>query len=143
MAGPFRHLLVGWDGSAAAAEALGAAVAIAAPRGHVVALSVIRAAPHAKAAPYDDPGLRDRAEALFETLRKERGDVGGVRMSADTITGDETKAGPAVCAYAAEHGFDLIVLGRCGKNGAPPHLGRVARAAAISSRVPVLLIGSG
>ena len=46
---PVRRVLVGWDGSADAAEALGAAVAIAArDSGHVVALAVIRRSAHAE-----------------------------------------------------------------------------------------------
>ncbi|MGH3401922.1 MAG: universal stress protein [Streptosporangiaceae bacterium] len=145
MVGRYRYVLVGWDGSAAAAEALGVAVAIVVPRGHVVALSVIRASPRAEPGADADRAqgrLQDEALEAFERLRRERGDVGGVRMTADAITGDDTRAGPAVCGYAAEHGFDLIVLGRCGENGGSTHLGRVARAAALSSPVPVLLIGS-
>lgn len=145
MGGLFRYVLVGWDGSAAAAEALSAAVAIAVPRGHVVALSVIRKSPRLEAGAdggHDTGGLLGQAEALFERLRQERDDAVGVRMTADVIAGDDTRAGPAVCAYAAEHGFDLMVLGRCGQDGGRAHLGRVARAVALSSRVPVLLIGS-
>jgi nucleotide-binding universal stress UspA family protein len=51
--------------------------------------------------------------------------------------------GPAVCAYAVEHGFDLLVLGRHGDGGAfRPRLGHVAEAAARDSAIPVLLVSS-
>ena len=50
-AGPFRRVLVGWDASADAAEALSAAAAIVSGgTGHVVALTVVPAGPGAEAA---------------------------------------------------------------------------------------------
>jgi nucleotide-binding universal stress UspA family protein len=56
---------------------------------------------------------------------------------------EDRQAGRAVCAYAAEHGFDLLVLGRHGDGGAlRPRLGRVAEAAARGSAVPVLLLSA-
>jgi len=140
----FRNVLVGWDGSAAAAEALTAALTIAGPRGNVVALSIVRQSrdPGVNACADNElPGLQDQAFMVFSRVRLDGADTAGVRMSAVLIVGDATKAGPAVCAYAADHGFEMIVLGRHGASGAPQHLGRVARAALLASPVPVLLIG--
>jgi nucleotide-binding universal stress UspA family protein len=49
--------------------------------------------------------------------------------------------GRAVCDYAAEHGFDLLVLGRHGDGGVLHHrLGHVAEAAARAGKLPVLLL---
>ena len=48
-AGRFRHVLVGWDASADAAEALSAAASIAGDEGHVVALSVVPENSHVEA----------------------------------------------------------------------------------------------
>jgi nucleotide-binding universal stress UspA family protein len=144
MASPFCHVLVGWDGSAAAAEALSTAVAIASPHGHVVALSVVRRPPRDAAddGPAGGPGgIRHRAEEIFERLRRDGTCAEDLRMSTQVIAGDESRAGAAVCAYAAEHGFDLLVLGRHGEGGLlPARLGRVAKTAAQSSTVPVLLL---
>ncbi len=65
----------------------------------------------------------------------------GVRMSLHIVEGDQV--GRAVCAYAAEHGFDLLVLGRHGDGGAlHPRLGWVAEAAARRSALPVLLLSA-
>lgn len=142
-AGLFRQILVGWDGSADAAEALRTAVAIASPGGHVVALSVVQQ--HVRMEPHDEPEpgldrLQLRAEAIFGQLRRHDADADHVHTSAQTITGDAGRAGQALCSYAAEHRFDLIVMGRRGESIRPAHLGRSAKADAQASAVPVLLL---
>jgi nucleotide-binding universal stress UspA family protein len=49
----------------------------------------------------------------------------------------------AVCGYAAEYGFDLLVLGRRGDASiAAGRLGRVADAAARTRAIPVLLVSA-
>ena len=61
----------------------------------------------------------------------------------DVADKDHRQVGRAVCAYAAEHGFDLLVLGRHGDGGTlRSRLGRVAETAARDSQVPVLLLGA-
>lgn len=142
-AGPFRRVLVGWDGSADAAEALTAAAAIVrGSAGHVVALTVVPAGPDAEAADEmerERAAVRRRAEERFERMRGPATE--GVRMSLHIVEGSQP--GSAVCAYAAEHGFDLLVLGRHGDGGAlHPRLGRVAEAAARRSALPVLLLSA-
>jgi len=142
-AGPFRRVLVGWDASPDAAEALCAATAIVrGDAGHVVALTVLPAAPETEAADEQEgerAAIRRRAEERFQRLRGP--EAAGVRMSLHIVEGSEV--GKAVCAYAAEHGFDLLVLGRHGDGGRlRPRLGRVAEAAARSSAVPVLLLSA-
>jgi nucleotide-binding universal stress UspA family protein len=140
-AGPFRRVLVGWDASASAAEALSAAAAIVGGgAGHVVALTVVPAGPGAEAADEqlsERAAIRRRAEERFERVRRS---AAGVRMSLHIV--EDRQVGRAVCAYAAEHGFDLLVLGRHGDGGAlRSRLGRVAETAARDSQVPVLLLG--
>ncbi len=141
-AGPFRRVLVGWDASADAAEALSAAAAIAGDGGHVVALTVLPAVPGAEAADEREgerAAIRRRAEERFERMR---GLVAArVRMSLHIV--EDRQVGRAVCGYAAEHGFDLLVLGRHGDGGAlHPGLGRVAETAARGSAVPVMLLSA-
>ncbi len=141
-AGPFRRVLVGWDASPDAAEALSAAAAIVGgDAGHVVALTVVPARPGAEAADEQQSeraAIRRRAEERFERVR---GSAAGVRMSLHIV--EDREVGRAVCAYAAEHGFDLLVLGRHGDGGTlRSRLGRVAEAAARGSAVPVLLLGA-
>jgi nucleotide-binding universal stress UspA family protein len=142
-AGPFRQVLVGWDASADAAEALCAAAAIVRGNaGHVVALTVVPAAQGAEAADELEGGqaaIQRRAEERFERVRSSA--AAGVRMSLHIVEGRQV--GRAVCNYAAEHGFDLLVLGRHGDGGVlHPRLGRVAEAAVRDSAVPVLLLSA-
>ena len=64
-------------------------------------------------------------------------------MSAQVVADDESQAGSIICSYAAEHGFDLLVLGRHGQGGRTrTRLGRVAETAARSSPVPLLLLSA-
>jgi len=146
MAGRFRRVLVGWDGSPDAAEALSAAIAVAGTGGHVVALRVVRPRPYAEGSDgggEDRLGIRSRAEKTFERLREQDPSARGVRMSVQIVESNENKTGPAICAYAAEYAFDLLVLGRHGEGGIiRTRLGRVAETAAHSSKVPVLLLAA-
>lgn len=145
MAGPFRRVLVGWDGSADAAEALSVAAAIAGrDGGHVVALAVVRPPQHPESGEDDDRGpIRRLAEEHFDQLRRQQEPASAVRFSVQVIAEDGNGAGRAVCDYAAVHGFDLLVLGRHGDGVARgSRLGRVADAAAHVSPVPLLLLSA-
>src|SRR6202167_779740 len=72
-AAPFGRVFVGWDASAAAAEALSAAAAIVSGgTGHVVALTVVPAGPGAEAADEqlsERAAARRRVEERFERVR--------------------------------------------------------------------------
>ena len=49
----------------------------------------------------------------------------------------------SLCDFAAEHGFDLLVIGRHGDGGLThPKLGRIAESAARSCSIPVLLVSA-
>lgn len=142
-AGPFRRVLVGWDTSADAAEALCAAAAIVGgAAGHVVALTVVPAAPETEAADEQESeraAIRRRTKEHFERMRGR--ELEGVRVSLQIVEGRDV--GTALCAYAAEHGFDLLVLGRHGDGrGLRPRLGRAAETAARGNAIPVLLLSA-
>ncbi len=144
-AGPFRRVLVGWDTSADAAEALAAAASIAGgDGGHVVALAVVQQVPSTEAADDHDSeraAIRLRAEASFERVRRAAAAGHQVRMSLQIV--EDKQVARAVCDYAVEHGFDLLVLGRHGDGaGLRSRLGRVAEAAARGTAIPVLLLGA-
>src|ERR1017187_5778090 len=143
-AGPFRRVLVGWDASAAAAEALSAAASIAGrDGGHVVALAVVPVVPTTEAAEEHESeraAIRRRAEEHFRQARQAAASCRGVRISLQIV--EDRHVARAVCDYAVEHGFDLLVLGRHGDGVAlRPRLGRVAEAAARTTSIPVLLVG--
>src|SRR6266581_366102 len=91
-AGRFRHVLVGWDASADAAEALSAAASIAGDE---------RDSERAAA--------RRWVEEQFERARQVVASANGARMSLEIV--ESPQVARVVCDYAAEHGFDLLVLG--------------------------------
>lgn len=144
--GSFRRVLVGWDGSPDSIQALNVAAEIAGrDGGHVVALAVLRQ----EAMPETDvdgnggpPAIARLAEARFEQLRRNPS-AGTLRLSAHVVVDSRNSPGHAVCAYAAEHGFDLLILGRHGEtSGRRSRLGRVAGEAAQCSSVPLLLLSA-
>ncbi|HUA28735.1 MAG TPA: universal stress protein [Streptosporangiaceae bacterium] len=137
----FRRVLVGWDGSADAIDALSAAASIAGgDGGHVVALAVLTPAPSPEVA---GEGVSAR-EAISRLADDQFGQArltapDGVRMSLRIV--ESEKIGRTVCGYATEHGFDLLVIGRHGDGGVlHPRLGRVADAAVRGCAIPVLLM---
>ena len=138
---PFRRVLVGWDGSDDAVTALRAAAALVGnSAGRVVALAVL------PAASAEDPGTGESADALaikdtFEQAKAALMLSSATRVSLHVARGRHVAQ--SICGYAAEHGFDLIVLGRHGEGSLLSHgLGRVAESAARASHIPVLLLGS-
>jgi nucleotide-binding universal stress UspA family protein len=144
--GPFRRVLVGFDGSADAAEALGVAAAVAArDGGHVVALCVVTQALPAEGdgEGSEGAGLRARAEALFSELARGQRPGSLVRTSVQVIYSDRASPGKALTDYAEQHGFDILVLGRHGDGSLrKSRLGRVADRAVHECAVPVLLLSA-
>ena len=139
----FRRILVGWDCSADAVAALRTAASIAGDgTAHVVALAVLDAVPHGECS---EDRARDRAERrryterLFDKARDSVPVAASARVSLQFVEdGDPARA---VCDYAAEHGFDLLVLGRHGDGGVlHRRLGHVAETAARAGKLPVLLL---
>ncbi len=139
-AAPFRRVLVGWDASADAVAALGAAAAITGrDGGHVVALAVVPQAWHAEEDEAERAATRRRVEEGFERARQAVPAVRSARVTLAIV--EDARADAAVCGYAEDHGFDLVVLGRHGDGVAiRQRLGRVAEAAARRCAIPVLLV---
>ncbi|MFI5065746.1 MAG: universal stress protein [Streptosporangiales bacterium] len=140
---PYRQVLVGWDGSADSVAALHAAAGIVGDcAGRVVAVAVLP-----PSASMEQPGSgaagseAAAARQSFEHARRALLLGPGTRMSLHVARGQH--AAQSICQYAADHGFDLIVLGRHGEGGLVPHrLGHVAETTARDSRIPVLLLSS-
>ena len=110
---------------------------------HVVALAVLDGVPHGETREdraRDLAERRHRTEALFGLARDSVPPEARARVSLQIVeNGDPARA---ICDYAAEHGFDLLVLGRHGDGGiVHRRLGHVAETAAKSGRLPVLLLG--
>lgn len=110
----------------------------------MVALSVQPAAPNreaAKDAPEESAGQARRIQAIFDTTRETLARNSTVRI--DLHTAQSRHTADSICDYAAEHGFDLLVVGRHGDGGLThPKVGHIAESAARSCKVPVLLISA-
>jgi len=138
--GPFRRVLVAWDGSPDSVAALTAAAAlVGGGAGHVVALTVLPE--HAQVEGSQATGEADRLRQNFARARAALQATSRARIDLHTEAGRQVAR--SLCGYATEHGFDLLVLGRHGDGGLlHPRLGRVAEEAAKASEVPVLLVGA-
>jgi len=136
--GPFRRVLVAWDGSPDSVAALTTAAAlVSGGAGHVVALTVLPECTHVEGAESDADAQRVRQD--FARARAALQATSRSRIDLHTAAGRQVAS--SLCGYATEHGFDLLVLGRHGDGGVlHPRLGRVAEAAVKASEVPVLLV---
>jgi nucleotide-binding universal stress UspA family protein len=143
--GPFRQVLVGWDGSAGSVAALRTAAAIVGNGpGRVIALAVVPSSAHLEE-DADRAGTEtasnDQLRKTFEATRSAIATRSPVRISLHTEVGRHPAR--SLCDHATEHGFDLLVLGRHGDGGVlHARLGHVAEAAAREGRIPVLLISA-
>jgi nucleotide-binding universal stress UspA family protein len=141
-AATFRRILVGWDCSPGAAAALRAAAAVASDEAaHVVALAVLKPAPHTEDAEEGAADFDGRQRIAQETFTRACEAMPAAQRARVTLqfaqSGDAART---VCEYAQQHGFDLLVLGRHGTGGVlHPRLGHVAATAARKSSLPVLL----
>ena len=138
---PFRHVLVGWDGSPDSLTALRTAIAILGyTPGRVTALAVL---PQARQ-PEDGQGNPASASQVWEAFYLARNVAAAgspARISLHTAHG--RLVARSLCDYAGEHGFDLLVLGRHGDGGLlHPRLGHTAEEAARRSPIPVLLVSA-
>jgi nucleotide-binding universal stress UspA family protein len=139
----FRRILVGFDGSNGAREALRAGITMAVTAGGEVAVLVVLSPGHGESEEDRKASFEAEAEALRATaeqeLRTHRGDS---RRFVHVTAGERPAA--ALSHYAAEHGFDLLVVGRHGRDRAVRRgLGSVARTLAETSPCPLLLVGDG
>jgi nucleotide-binding universal stress UspA family protein len=136
----FKRILVGFDGSRDSHEALRTGIAMAsAAQGEVSVLIVVadgqgetdedrRVAFEAESAPL-------RAEVEHE-LRAVRGDT---TSSAHVLAGHH--AADVLSSYVEQRGFDLLVIGRHGRErAAHGGLGRIARELAEKAHCPLLLV---
>ena len=138
----FRRILVGWDCSPGAAAALRAAAALAGDEeAHVVALAVLKPAPHTEDAAEGAADFDGRQRFAQETFARARDLLPSAQRGRVTLRFAESgNAAHTVCEHAQQHGFDLLVVGRHGTGGVlHPRLGHVAATAARKAVLPVLL----
>jgi len=135
----FTRVLVGFDGSASAQHALRLALRLAADAGHgeVVALAVV---PASRAE--TEGGRRRAEEATREELERGYAEAtAGVDPDNSRLRIVEGRqVAETLAGYAEEHGFDLVVLGRHGVEGAlHPHVGHITETLVRNERLAILL----
>lgn len=136
----FRRLLVGYDGSDGAQSALRAAVALAADLGaELRVLVVVRPPAHAET----PDELREAEAAERESLSLGLVALGHARWSATdfdvrVVLADDPAS--ALVEHAEEHGFDLVVVGRHGRErGTHRGIGRSLDELLKRAGIPVLV----
>jgi nucleotide-binding universal stress UspA family protein len=140
----FRRILVGFDGSRDAREALRTGIAMASAAQGEVAVLIVASASHGETdedrrAAFDAESAPLRSSAEHELQAAIRSAATG---SVHAVAGD--RPADVLSSYVDERGFDLLVVGRHGRERAAHRgLGRVARDLAERARCPVLLIGDG
>jgi nucleotide-binding universal stress UspA family protein len=113
--GVFRRMLVGFDGSEGSVHALRVTRSLAADvGGEVHVLMVIQPPAHAET----DEERRSSAEAERSSLslRLASSDAASADVTTHVILADHPAV--AIAEYAAEHGFDLVVVGTHGRERA-------------------------
>lgn len=106
-----RRVLVGWDGSDGARDAVRRAAALA-DGGHVVVVTVSAPRPY-HAEPHDAPEPTVAEVAAAQEMEAQ--EAAGCSIDYRVVPGDRVPE--ALCSYAREHGFDLIIVGRHGEGG--------------------------
>ncbi|MHB1615488.1 MAG: universal stress protein [Actinomycetes bacterium] len=138
--GPFRRVLVGWDGSVDARLALATAVDLVPEHGEVLVLGVVVPHRHAET----DGGQRRGVEADRERMEQEFARVAprhpGVEVRLEVVVAD-AGVGSAMLDVARRRQLDLMVIGR---SGADPSLTRQGGALATflvqNGTIPVLVV---
>ncbi|MFE3946803.1 universal stress protein [Streptomyces sp. NPDC059118] len=141
-ASPFHRILTGWDASPAARTALTTAMSLADGRGVVIARAVLTPPQHIETGGEQDRDLGSQRRWLQEefenTLRTSTTHGARVRLE----WGESSDIADDLCTYAAQHGCDLVVIGRHGSDSRLriAGVGPVARDLSSRTSLPVLLV---
>jgi nucleotide-binding universal stress UspA family protein len=140
----FRRILVGFDGSSDAREALRTGVVMAsAAEGEATVLIVL---PSTHGETLEDRRTAFEAEATSIRTAAEHERALASRDPTPTVIRTVAGEHPAevLARYIQEHGFDVLVVGRHGRErGTHGGLGRTAHELAQKAPCPVLLVGNG
>ena len=135
--GAFRRILVGYDGSAGAQDALRAAIALAEEvRGDLRVLVVVRPPAHAETPEEAAEATAAERENLTRGLAAP-GQGTGREIDRRVVLADDP--GRALAAHADEHGFDIVVVGGHGREQAT-HRGMGQTLAVLLRRSPCPLL---
>jgi nucleotide-binding universal stress UspA family protein len=113
--GVFRRILVGYDGSMQARQALRIGIALAADvQGEAQVLLVVRPPAHVETPHELEKAAQAERENLSQGLRQIWGQMEQALDVVTHVVFDDDPA-KAMAAYVEEHGFDLVVVGSHGR----------------------------
>lgn len=137
--GAFRRVLVGFDGSPSARDALRAGVALAEElRGDLRVLVVVRPPVHAETPEEAAQAASADRENLSAGLDAQARPTGGAIDRRVVVARDP---GHALAQHAAEHGFDIVVVGGHGREQATHRgMGQALEALLRARPCPVLVV---
>jgi nucleotide-binding universal stress UspA family protein len=141
----FRRILVGFDGSHCAREALRCAAGLASSGGGEATALIVIPSSHGetdddrrRAFETEADALREMAEQDFRRLAL----ADNVELTVEAVSGE--RPGETLARHMREHGYDVLVLGRHGRERlSHPGLGHVAHELAGKAAFPLLLVGDG
>lgn len=117
----FRRVLVGYDGSLAAQEALRVATELGSELdADVRVLVVVKPLSHAETTWEREEAMRAEQERLSDGLADLAASGSGGALDVRAVHAED--AGQALAAHAREHAFDLVVVGAHGSDQ-PSHRG--------------------
>jgi nucleotide-binding universal stress UspA family protein len=139
----FTRVLVGWDGSQAAAAGLRAGCTLTAfPSGTVTALSVVPTFSHVETDVERQLAARDARESLEAEYKRVLATIAlhpEQRVCLRFI--EDARVADALDTYVTQQTIDLLIVGLHGREGVlHPKMGHIANHVVKSGRCPVLVV---
>jgi nucleotide-binding universal stress UspA family protein len=140
----FRRVLVGFDGSASSLQALRVALGVAAQASGEATVLIVIPPTHGETEADRIASFDDDARPLQAMAQQELDAARGEDLTTSLHVVCAEHAAKALVSYADAHGYDLVVVGRHGRERAMHGgLGKVARELADATPCPLLLVGNG
>jgi len=140
----FRRILVGFDGSRDAREALRAGRMLAALADGEVTVVIVVSASHGETDEDRRRAYEAEAAPLRAAAEHELHSTPGIDSAGQVHVATGDHPAEVLASYAEERGFDVLVVGRHGRERASHGgLGRMARELAEKALCPLLLVGDG
>lgn len=140
----FRRVLVGFDGSASSLQALRVALGVATHGSGEATVLIVIPPTHGETEADRIASFDDDARSLQAMAQQELDAARGEDLTTSLHVVSAEHPAKTLASYAEAHGYDLLVVGRHGRERAMHGgLGKVARELADASPCPLLLVGNG
>lgn len=140
----FRRILVGFDGSTSSLQALRVAIGMALQASGEASVLIVIPAAHGETEQDRIASFEADAQPLQTIVRQELAEAESKGLTTSVHAISSEHPAKALSSYASTHGYDLIAIGRHGRESAMHGgLGKVARELSDSAPCPLLLVGNG